>query len=51
MIVHVAVVAGRGLVYVDVPETHVAPDEARRMATKLIEIAAEAERPTTDEWP
>ena len=45
--------AGSGIVvYVDAREEYLRPDEARRLAVKLIELAHRAERPTTaSEWP
>ncbi|MDJ0323388.1 hypothetical protein QMG61_06380 [Cryobacterium sp. PH31-AA6] len=48
---HVAVIGGRGVVYIDAREEHLTPDEARRLATRLIELAHQAERPADPDWP
>lgn len=52
MILHL-VDAGNGpAVYVDAREDHLSADEARRLATKLLELAHEIDHPSTaSEWP
>ena len=52
MILHLVDAGSGTVVYVDAREDHLSPDEARRLAVKLLELAQQAERPTTaSEWP
>jgi hypothetical protein len=49
---HIAVIGGRGVVYLDAREEHLSPDEARALAVKLIEAAQQIEKPTSvSDWP
>jgi hypothetical protein len=48
---HVAVIDGRGVVYLDAREEHLSPDEARVLARKLIEAAHQIEQPAEPDWP
>ena len=51
-IAHLAVIDGKSLVYVDARDEYQTPDQARRTATRLLELAQQAERPVDEsEWP
>ena len=52
MILHLVEANNGPFVYVDAHEEYLTPDEARRAATKLLELAHRAEHPIDDaEWP
>ncbi|MBX0299400.1 hypothetical protein K2F54_05340 [Cryobacterium sp. 1639] len=52
MILHLVDTKTGPLVYVDAKDDYLTPDEARRLAIKLLELAQQAERPTVaSEWP
>ena len=52
MILHLVEAGSGTVVYMDAKEEYREPDQARRTATKLLELAQRAERPATDPaWP
>lgn len=52
MILHLVEADNGPSVYVNALEDYLSPDQARRLAVKLLELAQQAEHPTTaPEWP